>query len=115
MSRVVDDSEIISDVEIAEILLKWKLSAYEWIKILRVYTTEGKLRVFVEMLRKKDIHELAKHYELARVFGCSREKMTRAIGVLLRDKVLERVQVSRKKGPDDLMRSIWILRIAGDL
>lgn len=93
--------EILTDAQIAEILLKWNLQPYEWIKVLSLYTTEARLRTLVNTLRAKGVAMLgtkieidgqtvidSSHKNIATVLGCSREKATRALVKLAREGVV---------------------------
>ena len=59
-----------------------KLDPIEWVAILRVYKTETRLRLLLPLLALRCPEKKLTHAELAVLVGSSREKTTRALGML---------------------------------
>jgi CRP-like cAMP-binding protein len=79
--------------EVDEVLVRFKIEPRDWLKILSCYTTEARLRVAFPLLVR--INQSLKivghtHSDLARLCCCSREKMTRALKVLVNKRLVRK-------------------------
>lgn len=79
---ITDIPEEASAEELTKLAEDVKLTVFEWINILRVYTAEARLRILLPLLALRNPGRKYRHRDLAILISASREKTTRALGVL---------------------------------
>lgn len=71
-----------SDALIDECRANLGVSWHEWVRILSIYTTEGRVRAVLPHLIARADGNRFRHCDLAPLIGSTREKVTRALRLM---------------------------------